>query len=184
MSNRRDFLRSIGIGVGTFMFAPQLLKGVDISSDTEPTLPKEFSLGDFKDVSVEERKFTEGFFEYLKNNNVGFKWERTKSPVFQTKGGQVFHTQRRQLITTYETNWESSGVYEVEYTNFSAATHTHYKPKSEKEYHEILYHQISNEILKMKPERIYIYSLAYMPLIYNPYNFEARRNIILTLVVI
>ncbi len=149
---RKNFLRNLGGLFEESLFSPSILKTLERSEGTESTLKitdktTVASLnGSLNMLSEEDREWTEAFFKYLKRNNVGFTWERVYSPVFETNVGRLYQCDMRKYI------------------NFN----TNYTPKTLNEYREKLFAEICDKIKSRKPNRVYFYHVALMPVIYDP----------------
>lgn len=183
MSSRRNFLRNLGGLFTVSIFAPSLLKALDRSDNTESTLKlKEDTTlktlsGSLDMLTTEDREWTEAFFKYLKNHNVGFKWERVYSPVFETKIGRAYQCELRQCRVRFNMHWEAKGHYETIWKNFSAATTTFFQPRTLDEYRQTIFAQICSEIRERKRERVYLYQIAMSPFLTDPMDFECFRRV-------
>jgi hypothetical protein len=182
--DRKGFLRRFGGMFGAALIAPQLLKGIDISDNTEPTLkaaPKtvESNLDGYDLLSEEDRKMTEMFFKYLKDNNVGFKWERVYTPVFQLKDDRALQVATRRLRTNFNPLWKE-GFSEVISPSPSASTLTYHQYNTLDEYYEVLFAEICTELrYNPAPERFYIYYIMTTPTMYNPEDFTPNKGLMI-----
>lgn len=181
---RRNFLQKLGGALIGVAVAPNLIGTLDKSKNTESTLKLEKgtnikTLKSLLDnLSVEDRDWTEAFFQYLKKNNVGFDWERVYQPCFITKIGRVYNIQSRATNVVYNPFWEG-GVCETSMQSLSGWTSSFYQPKSIEEYQDKLFFRICSSIRKEKHPKLYIYSLALQPNIINPISFETGRHILI-----
>jgi hypothetical protein len=180
---RRNFLRNLGGLFAVSLMSPSILKALDRSSGTESTLKidekttvKSLS-GSLDMLDAEQKEWTEAFFKYLKNNNVGFKWERVYSPIFETKVGRLYEC-RAHKVANFQTFWELNGVHEVHMQSFSGGTSTYYSPKTLEEYREKIFAEICMGVRNRKRERVYVYSIMLTPQIYDPMGgFQAIRGV-------
>jgi hypothetical protein len=180
---RRNFLRNLGGLFAVSLFSPSLLKALERSEGTESTLKlkndttiKELS-SSMAAWDAETKEWTEAFFKYLKKNNVGFKWERIYSPVFETNVGRVYQSETRKCAN-FNPHWNVKGVFEVKMQNFSGGTMSFYEPKTLEEYQDRIFAGICHDILQRKRERVYLYQLTVAPSIINPMTFETGRHLI------
>lgn len=182
--NRGSFLKGLGGMIGVGILAPQLLKGIDISDNTEPTLKGatktvESNLGGYDLLSEEDSKMNEMFFKYLKDNNVGFKWERVYTPIFQLKNERVLQVATRKLRTNLNPLWKE-GFSEVISPSPSASTLTYHQYNTLEEYYEVLFAEICTELrYNPQPERHYIYYIMTTPTMYSPEDFTPNKGIII-----
>ncbi|MCE5224700.1 MAG: hypothetical protein LLG05_02460 [Porphyromonadaceae bacterium] len=183
MSSRRNFLRNLGGLFAVSLFSPSLLKALERSEGIDSTikLKEDTTLktlsGSLDMLTTEDREWTEAFFKYLKNHNVGFKWERVYSPVFETKVGRLFQVESRATGVLYNPMWEN-GIFEVRMQSFSGGTTSFYNPETIEAYREKLFTEICASIAKRKRERVYLYQLTVAPSIINPMTFETGRHLI------
>jgi hypothetical protein len=181
MNSRRNFLRNLGGLFAVSLFSPSLLKALERSEGTDSTLKVKDDetlkgLYTWRDSWDEESKeWTEAFFKYLKNNNVGFKWERTFSPVFETKVGRVYQCATHKCAN-FNPNWEA-GVFETKWQSLSAGTSTLFCPRTIEEYRETIFASICSDICRRKRERVYFYQVELTPVMYNPMNFDTVRGV-------
>jgi len=179
---RRNFLRNLGGLFAVSLFSPSLLKALDRSEGTDSTikLKEDTTLktlnGSLDMLTAEDREWTEAFFKYLKKNNVGFKWERVYSPVFETKVGRVYQCETRKCAN-FNTKWEAKGHYEIKWTSFSAGTSTLFMPRTIEEYRETIFAGICSDMCRRKRERIYLYQICLTPIMYSPMDFDALRGV-------
>jgi len=182
MNSRRNFLRNLGGLFAVSLFSPSLLKALDRSEGTDSTLKVKNDetlkgLYTWRDSWDEETKqWTDAFFKYLKNNNVGFKWERTFSPVFETKVGRVYQCATHKCAN-FNPSWDAKGVFEVKRQSFSGGTMSFYEPKTLEEYQERIFAGICRDILLRKRERVYFYQVELTPVMYNPMDFDTVRGV-------
>jgi hypothetical protein len=109
------------------------------------------------DLTDEERLLTYEFFEYLENNNAGFKWQRVHAPITRLKNNQVIYVQMLYTGILYNKNWQVP-EYKDTMQGVSGYTSSIFMPKTIQEYRRIIYDQICNELLK-KEGMYYIYHL-------------------------
>lgn len=179
---RRSFLRNLGGLFAVSLFSPSLLKALERSDNTESTLKIKDDatlkgLYTWRDSWDEETKqWTDAFFKYLKNNNVGFKWERVFSPIFETKVGHIYQTTTHKCAN-FSPNWDAKGVYEIKWQSFSGGTGTICHPRTLEEYQEKIFAEICHDILKRKRERVYFYQVCLTPVMYNPMDFDTIRGV-------
>ena len=188
MGNRRDFLRKFGIGFGIFAISPQLLKALDRSEGLEPTIQinknttVESIRGSLDELDELDRELTEKFFNYLKNTNVGFNWERVYTPVFQLN---VEHDNKPMVVASrkFHTNFNlfwNEGFGETISDSPSASTYTYRQYDTLDEYYDVLFTQFCQELRRNPaPNRFYIYQLRFTPHIYNPTTFEPFKGVII-----
>lgn len=184
MSNRRNFFKQLGGGIGMFLLSDKIITALERSPNTESTIkgvPEAFeNVSRFDPTNSFDTKLTNGFFKYLRNNNVGFRWERAYSPVFELKNDEIKQVNTRKLQTNYFSHWKDNELHEIYSESFSGLTSTYYKPKTEEEYHEYLYRQICSELRKWRKEKYYIYQLNKMPMsIIDPTDFNTINMLII-----
>jgi len=185
--DRKGFLQKLIGGVGVAIIAPQALRVLDRSDGTESTLAKspkarEGFYGN-KDGFVypdeESAHLTEKFFNYLKDNNVGFEWERVYTPVFELKSGKGMYVNTRKLRTNFNPMWEA-GYTEVVSSSPSAGTMTYHQYNTLDEYYDVLFAEICTELrYNPAPERFYIYLLTFTPTMYNPEDFSPHKGLLI-----
>jgi hypothetical protein len=190
--DRKSFLRRFGGMVGVGIFAPQLLKGVEIE-ETETVEPVEtvepiIKAEDFhyKFRSDEDRLLTEKFFDYLNNNNVGFVWERVTTPAFTIEdkkyGYKPAYVNTRKLRTNFNALWKE-GFTSVESESLSASTITHRKYDTLDQYYDVIFFSVAqelrNQVIYKHVRKHYIYQLMFTPTMYNPFDFSPTKGIMI-----
>ena len=180
MSSRRNFFKKLGGGLGAVLLSDKIVEAFELeqSPEIESTIkgiPEGFeNVSLFDPTTALDRKLTDGFFKYLKENNVAFKWERTYSPVFELKSGEGKQVVSRKLRTNYQPDWKNTEILSEELESWSGCTIIKFQPKTEKEYHEYLYRKICRELHDWKREKYYIYQLTKMPqMIVNSNDFNS-----------
>lgn len=182
MNTRRNFLKNFGGLLTVSLFSPSLLKALDRSENTQSTikLGKDITktINNSQDMflTTEDKEWTEAFFKYLKNNNVGFKWERVYNPVFETKAGRS-HRCEMHKCANYNPNWEAKGHYETKMTSLSAGTSTLFMPRTIEEYRETIFASICSDMCRRKRERIYLYQINLTPVMYSGKDFAQLRGV-------
>jgi len=182
--DRKGFLRRFTGIIGVGILAPQLLKGIDISDNTEPTLKArsksvESNFGGYDLLSEEDNKMNEMFFKYLKDNNVGFKWERVYTSLFQLKDSRVLQVATRRLPVNLNPLWKE-GFTKIESPSPSACTTTHHQYNTLDEYYDVLFAEICTELrYNPQPERHYIYCIMTTPTVYSPHDFTLNKGLMM-----
>lgn len=182
--DRKGFLQRLIGGVGVAIIAPQALRGLDRADGLESTLkpsPKareKYYKEGFGYPDEESTYLTEQFFNYLKDNNVGFKWERVFSPVFELKSGRSMQVETRKLRTGFNPLWEE-GFTEIESQSISASTMTFHQYNTLDEYYQNIFLNVAREMRNTAVDRYYVYQLNFTPTMYNPDSFLPHKGLML-----
>ena len=170
---RRNFLQKLG---GTFFVAaisPTILKAFKTPETIKNNNHIENEVWDNDDWDEVSEEWTKAFFKYLKNNDVGFKWERVYSPVFELRNGHIYQC----LVDAYPPHhfnilWDNRGVFEI------YDTATLLRPRTFKEYRKHVFDVICSDISKKVTGKLYVYQIYVTPKIYDALNnFNPIRNI-------
>lgn len=164
---RRDFLQKLG---GTFFIAaisPTVLNAFKNPKTIKNNNHIENEVWDNDDWDEATKKWTEAFFKYLKNNDVGFEWERVYSPIFEVRNGRIC-----QLGCYFNILWNSGGMCKINNTG------TLFQGKTLEEYRKHVFNTICHHISKNVMGKLYIYQIHLAPITYDALNnFRPIRHI-------